>query len=189
MSGCLISNPKTKSCETTSKIGGLQGRLWLFNLRSADGTKVSYTSANNEISAITLPSGEALYPVDGEKYQHNFTYALTAPGANKFYTQTGNIKTVVDTGADIEWLDEVAKATELGVIYEDMNQRFILLGQFNGMKAVEGDLFDSGAEAASDVGTTISLQGEEKDAEYKLVFDTDYQTTLAYLQSLETPTP
>ena len=57
------------------------------------------------------------------------------------------------------------------------------------MKAIEGDLFDSGAEASSDVGTTVSLQGEEKDAPYKLFFDTDYATTLAALIALETPAP
>ena len=184
---CLIANPKTKTCETTSKIGGLNGRLWLYNLKDANGVKVTYTEVGNVISDITFTTGQALFAVSGEKYQHNFTTALAVPGANKYYTQTGNIKTIVDTEADLTWLDEICKASELGVIYEDNNQRFILLGYSNGMKAIEGDLFDSGAEASSDVATTVSLQGEEKDAPYKLFDAGGYDATLGVLKGLEVP--
>ena len=189
MSGCLIANSKTKTCETASKIGGVNGRLWLYNLKDSDGQKVTYTevAGSNVISDISFTTGEGLFPVEGEKYAHNFTYALAMPGVNKYYTQVGNIKTIVDTAEDITWLNEVCKASDLGIIYEDNNQRFIVLGQNNGLKAIEGDLFDSGTEAATDVGTTVSLQGEEKDAPYKLFFDTDYDTTLSALVALEAP--
>jgi hypothetical protein len=190
MSGCLLNNIKTKDCETTSKIGGLKGRLYLFNITDENGVKVSYTETGNTISDITfggVTSTPGLYRVDGEKFAHNFTYSGAMPGINKYYTQGGTIKTVVATDTDIEWLDEVFKATELGVIYENLNGDFILLGQQNGLKAQEGDMFDSGLEAASEIGSTVTMAGEENKP-FKLFSAGDYDSTLAKLAELEVVT-
>lgn len=183
MAGCLISNGKTKDCSTTSKIGGLQGRLFLYNIVASDGVKVSYTEVGNTISDMAFGGTDKLYIVDGEKFAHNFTYSGAVPGINKYYTQGGTIKTVVATDTDIEWLDEVFKASAIGAIYENLNGEFIVLGQLNGLKAAEGDMFDTGTEAAAEVGTTITLAGEENKP-FKIFFDTDYDTTLAKLNAL-----
>ena len=188
MSGCLLTNTKSKDCSTTSKIGGLKGRLWLYNIVGSDDLAVTYTETSNNITDITFAAGDGLYFVEGEKFAHNFTYALSVPGINKYYTQGGTIKTLVDTGNDIEWLDSVNKATSLGVIYENTNKEFIVLGQFNGLKAIEGDQFDSGLEASAEIGTTITLQGEENKP-FKKFFDTDYETTLAKIISLQVTQP
>ena len=187
MSGCLLNNIKTKDCETTSKIGGLKGRLYLYNITGTDGAKVTYTETGNTISDITFTGSDGLYKVDGEKFAHNFTYSGAMPGINKYYTQGGTIKTVVATDTDIEWLDEVFKATELGVIYENLNGDFILLGQQNGLKAQEGDMFDSGLEAASEIGSTVTMAGEENKP-FKLFSAGDYDSTLAKLAELEVVT-
>ena len=184
MAGCLLTNSKTKDCSTTSKIGGLKGRLWLYNIVGTDGAQVVYTESGNTISDITFTGSDGLHVVEGEKFAHNFTYSLAAPGINKFYTQGGTIKVLVDTDTDIEWLDEVNKASSLGAIYENLNGEFIVLGQLNGLKAQEGDQFDTGTEATAEIGTTITLMGEENKP-YKKFFDTDYDTTLAKLIALE----
>tara|TARA_R110002020_G_scaffold231095_1_gene442204 strand:- start:192 stop:752 length:561 start_codon:yes stop_codon:yes gene_type:complete len=184
MSGCLLTNSKTKDCSTTSKIGGLKGRLWLYNITGSDGANVTYTESGNTITDIGFGASEGLHVVEGEKFAHNFTYAGAAPGINKFYNQGGTIKTVVASDLDIEWLDEVFKASNVGVIYENLNQEFIVLGQYNGLKAIEGDMFDSGLESTAEVGTTITLAGEENKP-FKIFFDTDYATTLAKIISLE----
>lgn len=186
MSGCLLTNSKTKDCSTTSKIGGLKGRLWLGNVVGSDGNQVTYTEIGNTISDIGFATGDSLHVVQGEKFAHNFTYSLAAPGINKFYTQGGTIKVLVDTDTDIEWLDEVNKASSLFAIYENLNGEFIVLGQFNGLKAQEGDQFDTGTEATAEIGTTITLMGEENKP-YKKFFSNNYDETLSKLISYETP--
>lgn len=188
MSGCLLANIKTRDCSTTSKIGGLKGRLWLYNIVGDTGVKVAYTETGNTISDITFAGTDGLYPVDGEKFSHNFTYSGQKPGINKYYMQGGTIKTVVSTDEEIEWLDEVYKASDLGVIYENLNKEFILLGKENGLKAQEGDMFDSGLEAASEIGTTITMSGEENKP-FQLFSAGDYDTTLAKLIELEASIP
>ena len=187
MAGCLITNSKSKDCFTTSKIGGLKGTCWLYNISDDAGVKVSYVETGNTVSDIVFGGSagtKGLYRVDGEKFAHNFTYSGAMPGINKYYTQGGTIKTVVATDTDIEWLDEVFKATEIGVIYQNLNDEFILLGQQNGLKAQEGDMFDSGLEAASEIGTTITFAGEENKP-FKLFSAGDYESTLAKLAELE----
>ena len=180
---CLIANSKSKTCEDTSKIGGLKGRLWLYNLVAADGVQVAYTQTGNTISDIAFGGTDKLFEVDGEKFAHNFTYAGAVPGINKYYTQGGTIKTIVASETAIEWLDQVFKASSIGVIYENLNGEFIVLGAFNGLKATEGDMFDSGTEDSAEVGTTITFAGQENKA-FQIFFDTDYATTLAKLNAL-----
>ena len=59
-------------------------------------------------------------------------------------------------------------ATNLVAILETTDQKFIVLGQFNGLTASgEGDSFDSGQEPGSDVQTTVALTGEEVTSPYK----------------------
>ena len=188
MSGCLLTNIKTRDCSTTSKIGGLKGRLYLYNIVGSDGAKVVYTETGNTISDITFTGSDGLYKVDGEKFAHNFTYSGAMPGINKYYTQGGTIKTVVSTDDEIEWLDELFKDSDLGVIYENLNKEFILLGKENGLKAQEGDMFDSGLEAASEIGTTVTMSGEENKP-FQLFSAGDYDTTLAKLIELEATIP
>jgi hypothetical protein len=180
---CFIINSKTKTCADTSKIGGLKGRLWLYNLVAADGAQVVYTQTGNTISDIAFGGTDKLFEVDGEKFAHNFTYAGAVPGINKYYTQGGTIKTIVSSDDDIEWLDQVFKASSLGAIYEDLNGDFIVLGALNGLKATEGDMFDSGTEDSAEVGTTITFAGQENKPFLKF-FESDYSTTLAKLNEL-----
>lgn len=187
MTGCLISVSKSKTCDTTKKIGGISGRLWLLNLNAADGTPLAYTETGKTISAITVPTGEAAYPVQGEKYSHNWTYSVAKPGINKFYTQALNIRTIIDGDADLQWLDEMLMATNLVAILETNDQQFVVLGQYNGLTASESDAYDSGQEAASDQATTGALVGEEVTAPYKYLSTGDYASTLTYIIGLETP--
>ena len=79
-------------------------------------------------------------------------------------------------------------ADKLVFIVEDLNQRFILLGQHNGMEAIEGDLGGFAQEAESDVTETYPFVGMEKDNKYKFVDVGGYEATLTYLIGLETPT-
>ena len=186
MSGCSIAVSKAKTCDTIKKIGGISGKLWLFNLETDNG-RVAYTEANNTISAITLGTGDVVYSVDGEKYSHDWGYGLTKPATNKFFSQTLNVRTIIDGEADLQWLNEVFTATNLVAIIETNDQKFIVLGQKNGLVASDGDAFSSGQEASSDVSTTVAFMGEEVEAPYKYMdVGTGYADTLTYIEGLET---
>ncbi len=186
MSGCTISVSKSKTCDTIKKIGGISGKLWLFNLETSNG-RVAYTEASNVISAITLGAGDLAYEVDGEKYSHDWGYGLTKPATNKFFSQTLNIRTIIDDENDLAWLNQIFTATNLVAIVETNDQKFIVLGQKNGLVASDGDAFSSGQEASSDVSTTVSLMGEEIEAPYKyLDVGTGYADTLTYIEGLTT---
>lgn len=190
LAGCLLSASKNKTCDTTKKIGGISGKLWLLNLEDANGVRLQYTEASDTISAITVQAGgSAAFYVDGEKYSHDWGYSLSKPAINKYFGQTLNIRTIIDNASDLSWLTEVMTATNLVAIVETNDQKFVLLGQYNGLTAADGEAFNSGQEAASDASTVVNLTGEETEAVYKYVdVGTGYADTLAYIVGLETPT-
>lgn len=188
MAGCTIAVSKAKTCDTIKKIGGISSKLYLFNLEAADGSRIVYTEAGNTISALNLGTGNQGYEVDGEKYSHDWGYGLSKPATNKYFSQTLNIRTIIDGETDLTWLSEVFTATNLVAIIETNDQKFIVLGQKNGLVASDGDAFSSGQEAASDVSTTVALMGEEIEAPFKyLDVGTGYDDTLLYIQSLLVP--
>jgi hypothetical protein len=190
MADCLIATGKTLTCDTIKKIGGLEGRLWVLNLRDAAGVKLEYTeTVPNIIDAITVqPGGSQSYAIDSTQFSHDFTASIKKPGSNKFYGQALNIRAITDDANDLTWSDGMVMATKLVFIVEDLNQRFIILGQNNGMEAQEGDLGGFSQEAESDVTETYPFTGNEKDNKYKFVDVGGYEATLTYLIGLETPT-
>lgn len=185
---CLMNSGYERTCETIKKIGGLKGRVWALNLTSDDGTKLGYTESGNTISAITVQSGQAAYKIDSTKFSHDFTPSVKKPGANKFYGQNFNLRAITDTAADLTWSDNMIMSDSVVFIIEDMNQRFIVLGQNNGLEVQEGDLGTFGQEAESDMTEVYNFTGEEVDNKYKF-FDvgTGYEDSLTYLIGLETP--
>ena len=185
-----MTGDKLKTCATIKKIGGLKGRVWALNLVSADGTKLSYTEAANVVSAITIQSGEKAYKIDSTKFSHDFTPSIKKPASNKFYGQNFNLRAITDDATDLTWSDNIIMSDAVVFIVEDMNKRFILLGQNNGLEAQEGDLGTFGQEAESDMTETYNFVGEETENKYKFIdVGTGYDDTLEYLIMLETAVP
>ena len=188
MASCLMAAGKSRTCETRKKIGGLKGRVWALNLTDSTGAKLGYTEALNVVSAITVQSGLAAYPIDSGKFAHDFTPSVKKPGMNKFYGQAFNLRAITDDATDLTWSDNMIMSDSVVFIVEDMNKRFILLGQNNGLECQEGDLGTIGQEAESDVTETYAFTGEEVDNKYKFIdVGTGYEDTLTYLIGLETP--
>ena len=187
MSSCLMSSGYSRTCETIKKIGGLEGRVWALNLYDANGVKLVYTeTVANVIDAITIPTGSQSYKIDSTKFSHDFTASIKKPGANKFYGQAFNLRAITDNAADLTWSDGIVMADRVVFIIEDLNQRFVVLGQKNGMEAIEGDLGGFGQEAESDVTETYPFVGNEKDNKYKFFDAGTYESTLALLIGYET---
>ena len=186
---CLLSNPKTTDCNAKAQIGGLRPTVWALNLVSADGTKLQYTETGSTISAITVPTGEQAYRIDAEKFAHDLTTdGVKNDGGNVYFQPTLNIRTIIDTDADITWLSEMVKATNLVFIVEKPNQTFLVVGQFNGMDYTPGTIDEGGQTADSNVSSLLGFIGQETDAPYKLLdVGTGYQDTLDYILALESP--
>ena len=187
MSSCLMSSGYSRTCETIKKIGGLEGRVWALNLTDGSGVKLGYTeTVPNVIDAITVQTGSQAYAIDSTKFSHDFVASVKKPGANKFYGQAFNLRAITDTAADLTWSDGMVMADRVVFIIEDLNKRFVILGQNNGMEAIEGDLGGFGREAESDVTETYAFTGNEKDNKYKFFDAGTYETTLALLVGYET---
>ena len=188
---CLLSNPKTTTCEAKAQIGGLRPTVWALNLTSPDGTKLQYTETGNTIEAITVQSGLSAYRIDAEKYAHDFTTeGVKNEGANVYFQPTLNIRTINETDADITWEAEMVKATNLVFIVEKPNKTFLVLGQNNGMDYTSGTIDEGGQTADSSILSTLSFIGQETEAKYKLLdVGTGYEDTLDYIISLETTAP
>ena len=183
---CKLSKAKLNSCEKKAKQGGLGPTMWLYNLEEG-GEEVSYTEASPGIvTDIILPTGAVLHRIDSEKYASNFTHSFEKPALNSYFPQMVNIVSIIDDAADLLWFVELARADGLGVVVQDNNRQFKILGQFAGLTTESGDSFDSGNEQGADVSTTITLSGGETDMPFKFFDLGDYATTKAYLVAAET---
>ena len=187
---CLASNPKTTSCTAKSQIGGLRPTVWALNLNASDGTKLSYTKTGNTISAITVQSGLAAYRIDGEKFAHDLASdGVKNDGGNVYYQPTLNIRSIVDTDADITWLDDMVKATNLVFIVEKPNNTFLVVGQDSGLSYLSGTINEGGQTADSNIASLLGFQGQEINPSSLLDVGTGYEDTLNYIIGLETPAP
>ena len=68
-------------------------------------------------------------------------------------------------------------ADKLVFVIEDMNKRFILLGQNNGMEAIEGDLGGFGQEAESDITEAYAFMVTKKTTSINLLMLEVYEAT------------
>ena len=170
MSGCLMSSGYSRTCETIKKIGGLEGRVWALNLIDGAGAKLGYTeTVPNIIDAITVQTGSQAYAIDSTKFAHDFIASVKKPGANKFYGQALTLRAITDDATDLTFSDGLVMADKLVFVIEDMNKRFILLGQNNGMEAIEGDLGGFGQEAESDITEAMLLWVTKKTTSINLL--------------------
>jgi hypothetical protein len=188
---CLLSNPKTTSCDAKAQIGGLRPTVWALNLTASDGTKLQYTEAGNTISAITVQSGLAAYRIDAEKFAHDLqTEGIKNDGGNVYFQPTLNLRTLTSTDADLTWESEMVKATDLVFIVGKPNNTFVVVGQYNGMAYTPAAIDEGGQTADSSVLSTLGFIGEETEAKYKFLdVGTGYEDTLTYIIGLETPAP
>jgi hypothetical protein len=182
MADCGILNGVGINCDDLKKIGGVKKTVFVGNI--SDLTTALYTiDVDGYVTAINFAVYAGLYAFTGRKASHSFGSEGTkqSPGGNSFWTQTANIKLFPGTPTDDQTIEDLFVA-ETFAVFEDNNQQFYLLGAFNGLDGTT-DTFNTGQEAASDIGNTIVLTGEENKKWLRVNLGT-YATTLAYLESL-----
>tara|TARA_R110000824_G_scaffold41820_2_gene124018 strand:+ start:171 stop:740 length:570 start_codon:yes stop_codon:yes gene_type:complete len=185
---CLLSSGYSSTCETFSKAGGLDSRLWILNLVDASGIKLGYTeTVTNVIDVITVQSGSQAFAVKSAPESHNVVTSSQKPGINQYFGQVVNMRLITDTAADLTFTNDLVKANKVVFIVETLSKQFKLYGQNNGMKNIPADISDSGQTKDSDLSQTYSFEGGEPESEFKFVDVGGYEATLAYLIGLETP--
>ena len=185
--GCQLASGYTSTCQTKKLKNGLQGDVYLFNLKGSDGVKLGFTQSGETVSAITLSSGDQGYKLSGSKLMHTYGSSLSVPTrGNQFYMQNLVLKFLEDTDTDLAFTQELVNANALVAVIEDYNGKFIILGMGNGLSSIEGDMFAYDVDPAADVATSVPLSSEE-DYHKRYFFDTDEATTRAKLESYLTP--
>jgi len=179
MANCNISAGIGVDCSDLRRVGGLNKRIWFFNLSGVTYT----TNVNGYITALSFPTYEGLYTFEGKKNSHSSGYQLiNQEGANKFFQHDSVVKLFATTPDDQSVIEDLAVAS-VGIIVETSNREFVLYGKDNGMDLITL-VQNTGAVGASDVSATLTFQGSESEMP-KFVLSTDYETTLALLEGYE----
>lgn len=127
--------------------------------------KIAYTfDTDGYISAVSLPTGEEFYELDGSQNTISFSDALLVGGNGGKYRQ--HTVNAVLGKLDVDVLNE-GDALSLGkfvAIVVDNSGRGIVLGRTNGLGAPAGGFdYNSGAAEADASGWTLVLQGTSKE--------------------------
>lgn len=189
--GCIAMSDFNVECSDILKIGGVQGDGYVLNLKDANGDILQYTedATGKTITDIAMQSGARAYKFAGEKYAHSWGHSLVKSELTKYFAQTAIIREIMGSAEDLVWFTEMATASALVLIFETNDQKFVVVGQYNGMTATEGDSFNSGNTSDADVTTSLNFSGEEVSAPYKYLDVGGYVATKAFLQGLLTAQP
>lgn len=179
MANCNISAGIGVDCSDLRRVGGVKKRVWIYN---TDG--VTYTTnVSGYITAISFPTYEGLYAFEGKKNSHSAGESLVnQEGANKFFQHDLVLKLFLTNPTDQEVVENLAVASVCAIV-ETNNGEFVLYGKDNGLD-LTAMTQNSGQAGASDTTATLTFAGAETSLP-KFVLSTDYETTLALLESYE----
>lgn len=179
---CGVTSGITINCDALKKVGGVNKRIWVFNLSDLQDDK--YTINNDGyVTALNFDTYGGLYKIVSDKFSHSGGYsAQVQSGGNTYFQHQVTIKAFPDTPIEDQMIEDLSVA-DVGAIIETNNEEFLLYGAYIGLRLSAGEQ-NSGTEFGSDITDQITLQGGEKSKPLR-IFNTDYATTKAYLEGLE----
>lgn len=180
---CGISSGIDYDCNSKRRISGVK-KVWLFNVDTL--TSAIDPNGTDYVTGLEFDGYEGLYLFDAGKFSHSATSApnVQADSGAVSFSQSVTLRLFVDTPAEIAALKDLAVAT-VGAVVLTNNNEFRIYGAQNGLTlAPDGQINPTGRAQGEDTATSITLVGEE-DSPYRLLWRTDYNTTLAYIQALE----
>jgi hypothetical protein len=181
---CKVTDGIDNSCSALTKASGLGKKFWVGYLSDLD-TPFSIAQTA-DISQIDFGSYGVLYPFEGSKFSHDFTWEMaTASGGSKSFNQAFNWKLMPDSTTDDANLQSLLIGDDLFIIVEDLNQEFFLLGASNGMTGTAGSGGSGGKEQGGDTADSGTLSGNEKTKPLRFRLGGGYAATKAYLEAFE----
>jgi|SRR6478609_3323099 len=184
---CTITTGINISCSDLKRAGGINKRLWLFNID--DLATAIVATQTGYITNIPLTTYRTLYKIEAAKFAHSYE-------VNEQITESGNVQwehklmlKVFNTDPTEDATLETFAIGEFGAIIQTNNLEFLILGAQNGMSSTEAKL-KSGKKPGDDSTTEITLTGIEQTIYKRLLRQgsvasdpTAIAATLAYLNA------
>ena len=177
---CGITSGLGITCDALKRVGGLNKRVWLFNISALASPIVALT--DGFVTNIPLTTYQTLYSIDGTKFAHSFE-------VNEQRSDEGNVQwehklmlKVINITPTADAILEDLTVSEVGAIVQTNNLEFLILGAQNGLTCTEQKLI-SGQKSGDSSSSSLTLTGSEQSI-YKRLLRTDANTTLAYLNAM-----
>lgn len=186
---CSISSGIGIACADLKRVGGVNKRVWVFNL---DDLRTGIDVTQSYISTLNLITYATLYKFEGAKYSHSAESKLVRTDAgNVSWEHTVNLKINNTTYQEDAVLEALAVA-EVGVIVQTNNNEFLIYGAQNGLTCTE-QTDPTGVKLGDDESTTVKLSGSEPTTPKRLIIAAGtsgniVQQTLFYLNSITSAT-
>jgi hypothetical protein len=154
---CTITSGIGIACADLKRVGGLNKRLWLFNM---DDLRTPIDVTQTTITNLNFNAYASLFKFEGQKYAHSASAKLARTEAgNISFAHEVNIKVNNTSGTEDQVIENLAVA-EVGAIVQTNNNEFFIFGAGNGLTCME--LEDStGTKLADEEVTVIKLSGSE----------------------------
>lgn len=177
---CGITSGITIACSDLKRVGGLNKRLWLFNIDDLAQPLVALNSGF--VTNIPLTTYRTLYKIEGPKFAHSFSIKeQRSDDGNVQWEHSLNIK-VYNTDPTEDATLENLTIGEFGAVVQTNNLEFLILGGQNGLTSTESEV-KSGQKSGDSSISNIVLTGNEASI-YKRLLRTDVNSTLAYLNAM-----
>lgn len=181
MALCGINQGFNFDCLSLKRVSGVR-RVWAFNI--ADLRTAIDPNGTGYVTGLEFNGYDGLYEFESRKFSHQFTHNLVvSEGGNASFTQTGVLKLFVDTPAEVAALSDLA-VSNVGFVVLTNNSEFRIYGAENGMTAGDGTTGTTGRLQGEDTTDTVTMIGSEK-LPYRILFKTDFATTLALVEAYE----
>lgn len=186
---CSISSGIGIACADLKRVGGVNKRIWLFNL---DDLRTGIDVTQSYVSTLNLITYATLYKFEGAKYSHSAESKLVRTDAgNVSWEHTVNLK-INNTTYQEDAVLEALGVAEVGAIVHTNNNEFLIYGAQNGLTCTE-QVDPTGVKLGDDESTTVKLSGSEPSLPKRLIIAAGTsgnitQQTLFYLNSITSAT-
>lgn len=186
---CAIGSGIGITCADLKRVGGVNKRIWLFNL---DDLRTGIDVTQSYVSTLNLITYATLYKFEGAKYSHSAESKLVRTDAgNVSWEHTVNLK-INNTTYQEDAVLEALGVSEVGAIVQTNNNEFLIYGAQNGLTCTE-QVDPTGVKLGDDESTTVKLSGSEPSLPKRLIIAAGTsgnitQQTLFYLNSITSAT-
>ncbi len=186
---CSISSGIGIACTDLKRVGGVNKRIWLFNL---DDLRTGIDVTQSYISTLNLITYATLYKFEGAKYSHSAEAKLVRTDAgNVSWEHTVNLK-INNTSYQEDAVLEALAVAEVGAIVQTNNNEFLIYGAGNGLTCTD-QTDPTGVKLGDDESTTVKLTGSESTLPKRLIIAAGtsgnaVQQTLFYLNAITSST-
>ena len=149
--GCFLTqNLKDLACTFT--VAGVS-RILLIEWENV----VSVTKVNEQVTVITLVDDTFFYEVLAD-FNAGFTQEYAVSGSNRYFTHSVQFTIPYYDLVTMSEMENLFKGNKAMALVQKKDGKWILLGEFSGMKATAGSA-GSGINEGDEAGISITLSG------------------------------